>query len=269
MEKMKASTWQYAPPNSPQPLPRTSFLLSGPDLIPVEMANFEGEAISIDELKQLCLESTADDEPIAKIFLNNGNTKFSSRKPVLLLGELANPFQLSRLNLGIIPVLTVRIRNVCKTYADSLDSRMITPGIHHITLARTQGWWEGTHLAFATIEQIKKMIDWLSNGRQGAWRPVKPAEGEIMLEYDSLLNPPSKESIVWDGKTELCNAVEPPSTGPSFNISEVIVPVHTRYGCYDSRGKLIRHAHIVQRDFHSNYFRRGSSMKWQDILDVI
>ena len=45
-----------------------------------------------------------------------------------------------------MPIFIARLENLCRTYSDGLDSRMIQPGIHHITLARSEGWWEKTHI---------------------------------------------------------------------------------------------------------------------------
>ena len=268
MEKMKSSMWHYTPANSPQPLPKSSFLINKTELIPMELPSVEDNEATIEKVKQICAQSIVDGQTLSQYLAMISTPDISHRKPILLLGELANPFQLSRMNIGVLPVVTVRIEDLCRTYTDSLDARMIQPGIHHITLARSQGWWELTHMALATIDQIKKMIDWLSNGRKGDWKPVKPSEGDIMLECDSNLQSPSPTSMQWDGKVETCTDNPPTPTGPKFSISEVIVPVHTRLGCYDNRGKIIRCNHVSQRDFHTNYFRRGSSMKWQDILQI-
>ena len=72
----------------------------------------------------------------------------------------------------------------------------------------------------------------------------------------------------WDGVKETISVGSPAPTGPSLDLSNVMVPIHTKWGCYDSRGKIIRCSHVNQRDFHTNYFRRGSSKKWQDILKI-
>jgi hypothetical protein len=48
-----------------------------------------------------------------------------------------------------------------------------------------------------------------------------------------------------------------------------MVPIHTRHGCYDNRGRLARATHLPQRQFHEGMFRRGSSMKWNDVLEIV
>ena len=269
MEKMRASHWQYTPNNSPQPLPKSPFVSTDIDLLPLEFNLNDGGEIQIDELKQKVSQASVGDSTLGEFLSSNSSTNLEDRMPILLLGELANPFQLSRLKLGIIPVICVRITGLCRTYADGLDSRMVRPGIHHVTLARTLGWWEVTHLAFATLSQMKTMVTWLNNGKRGDWRGVKANEGLIRVENDLQLKHPSVESITWDGKTETCTDEEPEANGPSFDISQVMIPIHTNYGCYDSRGKIIRCIHVGQREFHTNYFRRGSSKRWQDILDIV
>ena len=269
MDKMKTSMWQYAPNNSPLPLPKMPFVCCNFDLLPLQFSLDMTEEITLKQLQDSVESAMLDNTTLGEFLRSNSAPSMNERMPILLLGELANPFQLSRLKLGIIPVVNVRLQGLCRTYADGLDARMIRPGVHHITLARTSGWWETTHLGFATLPQMKKMIEWLNNGRHGDWRPVKPGEGEIRIENESQLQPPAPESLTWDGKNEACTEQEPEPTGPSFDISKVMVPIHTKQGCYDSRGKLIRCVHVGQREFHGNYFRRGSSKRWQDILTII
>ena len=266
METTDARQWQYVPTNSPQPLPKTNYIVHQNNLASITLGELPLDEISLAELVDFCSKGMVEGAQLSDYLRQNNQQPMAERKPILLLGELANPYQLARLKLGAIPVFTVRISDICRTYADSLDNRMINPGIHHITIARTQGWWEITHLAFATLPQIKQMIDWLSNNRKGDWRPIKLGEGSISLESNQHLSPPTRESLNWDGKTETVSEKAPELTGPNFDIGEVIVPIHTKYGCYDSRGKIIRCAHVGQRDFHTNLFRRGSSKKWQDII---
>ena len=52
MEKMRASHWQYTPNNSPQPLPKSPFVSTDIDLLPLEFNLTDGGEIQIDELKQ-------------------------------------------------------------------------------------------------------------------------------------------------------------------------------------------------------------------------
>ena len=113
------------------------------------------------------------------------------RKPVLLLGELANPYRLQDMKMGPLPLFTVRLEGVCTTWSDGLDPRETQPGVHHVTLARTPGWWETVHLGMATLDQLKLIRSWIENGVRGSWRPVKLGEGELRIEHDPLLEPPS------------------------------------------------------------------------------
>ena len=269
MEKMKTSMWQYAPNNSPLPLPKTPFVCNDTDLFPLDFSLEGSDEISFDSLKQSLALSEVDNTTLEQFLIANSAPLLSERMPILLLGELANPFQLARLRLGSVPVINVRLQNLCRTYSDGLDSRMIRPGIHHVTLARTKGWWETTHLAFVTLPQAKQMIEWLNNRRHGNWRPVKPNEGNLRVENNSTLSPPPFESLEWDGKTEICIADEPAPNGPAIDITQVMVPIYTKNGCYDSRGKLIRCVHVGQIEFHANFFRRVSSKRCQDILEIV
>lgn len=268
MDKMHPGLWQYTANNSPNPLPRTPFVCTDKELFPLEFELMATEPVTLEVLLQKLSQATVDESTLEEFFTARSAPSMAERKPMLLLGELANPFQLSRLRLGIVPVINVRLGNLCRTYADSLDSRMINPGVHHVTLARTAGWWESTHMAFVTTGQMKSMVEWLNGGKRGHWRPVRPREGIVKVENSTVLCPPP-EAVTWDGVTETCIAAEPDCSGPQFDISDVTVPIHVRHGCYDNRGKIVRCAHVGQREFHANYFRRGSSKQWQDILDIV
>ena len=271
MQPDTPNLWPYTPANSPLPLPEGPIIVTSKA---IHYLQFNEEKISTDdvlslkEIQKFCLNFRAEGLTIDQILSQENAENMESRRPFLLLGELANPFQLNRLNIGPMPIFIVRLENLCRTYCDGLDSRMIQPGIHHVTLARSEGWWEKAHMGMATLEQMKKMTSWLSNGRRGDWKPVKPAEGGIRFETDTSLESPSFDSLNWDGVKETISVGSPAPTGPSLDLSNVMVPIHTKWGCYDSRGKIIRCSHVNQRDFHTNYFRRGSSKKWQDILEI-
>ena len=272
MQAKTPNLWQYAPANSPLPLPDGPIIVTKNQIHYLSLdgdKNESGESFNLEEIQQYCSQFTSEGKTIDAILSLENAELLKDRKPFLILGELANPFQLNRLNIGPLPIFTIRLENLCRTYADALDNRMIIPGIHHITLARSEGWWEKTHMAMATIAQMKSMITWLNNGRTaGDWKPVKPAEGVIRFENDSQLQSPSMDMIHWDGVSETVEQNPPKSTGPSIELKQIMTPIHTRWGCYDSRGKLIRCSLVGQRDFHTNYFRRGSSKKWQDILKI-
>ncbi len=271
MQAETPNLWPYTPANSPLPLPEGPVIVTNKTIHYLQNNNQNiaiDDMLSLEGIQKFCSNFSSGESSIAQILELENAENMGLRKPFLLLGELANPFQLNRLNLGPIPIFIVRLENLCRAYCDGLDSRMIQPGIHHITLARSEGWWEKAHIGMATIEQMKKMVAWLSNGRKGDWKPVKPAEGGIRFENDTMLKSPSFDSLNWDGVKETISIESPASTGPSLDISQVMVPVHTKWGCYDSRGKIIRCVHVQQRDFHTNYFRRGSSKKWQDILKI-
>ena len=64
------------------------------------------------------------------------------------------------------------------------------------------GWWEKTHMAMATVDQMKTMVSWLDNGRSGTWRAVKPAEGSLHFEHETI-DAPEAEDIIWDGEHEV------------------------------------------------------------------
>ena len=263
--------WPYSPANSPIALPDRPILCSANEVVtlfnsddvPDFTTKLDGKALT----SYLAGYGTENDS-LDAVLGAQGVAPMAQRRPILLLGELANPYRLQDINIGPLPVFPVRIEDVCRTWADGLDTREAYPGVHHVTLARTPGWWEHSHLGMATVEQMKALIGWLENGVRGSWRPVKLAEGSIRLDVESDLEPPTKQDITWDGMVERVELTMPAPTGPMIDLTTLMVPIHTRQGCYNNRGRLARCAHINQRDFHDNLFRKGSSHRWDDVLSV-
>ena len=176
--------------------------------------------------------------------------------------------------MGPLPLLPVRLEGICRTWADGLDPRDAYPGIHHVTLARTPGWWEVSHVGMASREQLKLIRDWLDNGVRSTWRPVKLGEGTIRFEHDPMLQPPTTSDVEWDGTTERVSMPTPEPTGPPISLEELLVVVHTRQGCYNHRGRLSRCVHMHQRAFHDGLFRKVrpivgmTSSRFDDVPNV-
>lgn len=196
-----------------------------------------------------------------------GGAPLDERWPLLLLGELANPYRLAALRCEAAPILRVRLSDLCRTWTDGQDARHIQPGLHHVTLARSRGWWEVAHLGLFTRPEMKRLTMWLAEDRPGVWKAVRPAEGRLHVEIGAL-EPPTRDDIQWDGAEERVERPAPAFTGPEVDLSNVMVPVHVRRGCYDHRGRLARCVHYPQREFHENVFRRGSACDWEDVLKV-
>ena len=261
--------WPYAPANSPVALPESPLFFSNRNLSVLSQPSHDAtELLTGASLQAYCASFTSPDGTVDELLAEHSAAPMSQRRPFLLLGELANPHRLQDIRIGAMPIFTVRINGLCRTYADSLDPRDTYPGVHHITLARMPGWWEKTHMAMATVEQMKAMVSWLDNGRSGTWRAVKPAEGSLHFEHETI-DAPEAEDIIWDGEHEVVERAPPPTNSPEIDLSATMVPVHTRYGCYDNRGRLARATHLPQRQFHEGMFRRGSSKKWNDVLDTV
>ena len=268
MEHSSPRLWTYTPSNSPVALPKEPLFFNSRELVSLRFPEKSHEVVLNGEsLHAYCSSFESEQGTVDELLAEHGGAPMTQRRPFLLLGEMANPYRLQDIDLGPMPIYTVRLTNLCRTYADALDNREVVPGVHHITLARTEGWWEKTHMAMATVDQMKRMVTWLDQGRKGTWKPVRPAEGLLHFETQSL-SAPMPEDILWDGHKEIVEMPSPDTTGPQIDLKTVMVPIHTKYGCYDNRGRLSRCAHIAQRDFHENFFRRGSSKKWNDILDI-
>ena len=269
MENSSPRLWTYTPSNSPVALPKQPLLYHPNELVPLEFPrNTAEQTLSGKLLQDYCGSFTSNSHTVHDLLQAFDEAPMSERRPFILLGELANPYRLQDIGLGSMPIFTTRISGLCRTYADALDNREVKPGVHHITLARTEGWWESAHLGMATVEQMKRMIAWLDQGRKGTWRPVKPAEGSLHFE-NGLLPSPLLDNVSWDGAKEVVESPAPAFTGCEVDLSTVMVAVHTQHGCYDNRGRLARCVHIGQREFHEKMFRRGSSKKWNDILDIV
>ena len=257
--------WANPPGNSPLPLPTGPMFFSTRELSGLSFPEIpNNDQLDLDGLK----------ECIGKFTLESGKRvseviDLDKRRPLLIAGELANPYRLCDIMAPDMPIIPVRLENICRTWADNLDPRDIQPGIHHVTLARSPGWWERSFITLLELPDMKKMVAWLDGSISNTWAPKRLAEGIIRLENDMNLESPRLEDISWDGIEEKVTVKIPEPNGPKLDLSSIMVPINTRSGCYNSRGRVIRCAHYQQTEFHDNLFRRGSSFKWDNILNFL
>ena len=269
MDGRSPRLWPYSPASSPVALPETDLFytpeatwrLTHPDEQPEGMLDLNG----LRTWAAMC--TNANGALLPDLLAAEGAAPLEQRWPLLLLGELANPYRLADLRCEVAPIFRVRLSDLCRTWTDRQDARHIQPGLHHVTLARSTGWWEVAHLGLFTRPEMKRLTMWLAEDRPGVWKPVRPAEGRLHVE-NGPLDHPAREDIQWDGSEERVERPAPAFTGPELDLSTVMVPVHVRRGCYDHRGRLARCVHYPQREFHENVFRRGSACHWEDVLDV-
>lgn len=240
-------------------------LFSNRELIPLTAPEMpESETLDLDELKQwIGAHKTENGESLGDVL------DLSNKRPLLLAGELANPYRLADIMAPDLPLIPIRLEGLCRTWSDGLDSREVQPGVHHVTIASSPGWWETSHLTLIGIQEMKTLVKWLDGTIPGAWRPIRSAEGVIRLENNAQIGYPSAEQMSWDGIEERVEVEMPAANGPALDLSTIIIPIHTKYGCYDSRGKIIRCAHMPQRTFHDEMFRRGSSKKWNTLIKTL
>ncbi len=265
MASQSPRLWPCPPGNSPRPLPTGPILFTMREIIDLKPHNMPvADSLNLDDLREYFSLFTLPDGKILGDLID-----FSKRRPLLVMGELANPYRLCDIMAPDMPIIQVRMENICRTWADSLDSREVQPGIHHITMARLPGWWEMTHLTMVEPADLKRIVQWLDGPNPNNWLPKRIAEGTIRLEENYQLSPPDQEKLEWDGVTENVLQDIPPASGPSLDLSTIIVPIHTRMGCYNSRGRIVKCIHTPQTEFHDNLFRRGSSFKWSDILSFL
>ena len=269
MDGRSPRLWPYSPASSPVALPETD-LLHTPDATRVltPPATPHDGMLDLAGLRAWVASYTdAEGTAVPDLLKAREAASLEERWPLLLLGELANPYRLAALRCEVAPILRVRLSDLCRTWTDGQDARHIQPGLHHVTLARSTGWWEVAHLGLFTRPEMKRLTMWLAEDRPGVWKPVRPAEGRLHMETQPL-DHPARDDIQWDGTEERVERPAPAFTGPEVDLSMVMAPVHVRRGCYDHRGRLARCVHYPQRDFHENVFRRGSACHWEDVLNV-
>lgn len=257
--------WANPPGNSPLPLPSKAMFFTMSQLDEMEFPEMPNlDSINLEQLR----------EYVGSFELENGTTvsqniDLSKRRPLLIAGELANPYRLCDIMAPDMPLIPVRLENICRTWADNLDSRDIQPGIHHVTIVRSPGWWERSFITMLELPDMKKLVNWLDGPNANTWSPKRLAEGVIRLENDMGLLSPNLEDISWDGVEERITLPIPDANGPSLDMSTIMVPINTRSGCYNSRGRVNRCYHYPQTEFHEKMFRRGSSFKWNQTLDYL
>ena len=172
MENASPRLWTYTPSNSPVALPKDPLFFNSSELLTLQVPhNTPEEVLSGKNLQDYCASFVSDKGTVDELLSLHESPPMTQRRPFLLLGELANPYRLQDIGVGPMPIFTVRMTDLCRTYADALDNREVVPGVHHITLARTEGWWERSHIGMATVEQMKHMVAWLDQGRKGLGSP--------------------------------------------------------------------------------------------------
>lgn len=265
MDASSPRLWPYSPNNSPRPLPSGAILFTMKEIIELTTPSMPPcTSIGLEELRSYFGEHVLPDgKKLSEIM------DLSKRRPLLIVGELANPYRLSDINASDMPIIPIRLEDICRTWADCLDPREIQPGVHHITLARSPGWWEVSYLTLLEPLEMKRLVQWLDGSVANTWLPKRLAEGTIRLENDITLNSPKIEDFSWDGIEEVIDAKRPDPNGPELDLSTIMVPINSRVGCYNSRGRIIRCCHYPQKEFHDNLFRRGSSFKWSDLLTFL
>ena len=257
--------WANPPGNSPLPLPSKPMFFTSAELSEMTLPDMpETDSLDLGGLKEYVGKFTLENGKMVKDVID-----LEKRRPLLIVGELANPYRLCDIMAPDMPIIPVRLEGICRTWADNLDARDIQPGIHHVTLARSPGWWERSFITLLELPDMKKLVAWLDGSLSNTWAPKRLAEGVIRLESDMGLLPPKLEEISWDGIEEKVEVDIPEANGPALDLSTIMVPINTRLGCYNSRGRVIRCAHYPQTEFHDNLFRRGSSFKWNQILDFL
>ncbi len=257
--------WSNPPGNSPLPLPLGPIFFTSREIRQISTPKMPvGDSIDLAGLRNYIGSHAFDDgTTIADVI------DLEKRRPLLIVGELANPYRLCDIMAPDMPLIPVRMEGICRTWSDNLDDRDIKPGIHHVTVVRSPGWWERTFITLLEPADMKRIVKWLDGPEPNTWAPKRLAEGVIRLEDDLQLAPPNFDQMSWDGVTEKVEVEIPKANGPALDLSTIMVPINIRIGCYNSRGRVNRCHHFHQTEFHEKMFRRGSSFKWSDMLNFL
>ncbi|MDB3858535.1 hypothetical protein N9289_00810, partial [Candidatus Poseidonia sp.] len=137
MKDISPRLWTYSPANSPIPLPDRPLLFTTQAVI--SLTSFSSNAshdepLNREEVQAYAAGFGSDSTSLGDLLLAHEAPSLAERKPVLLLGELANPYRLQDIGMGVLPLLPVRLEGLCRTWADALDPRESYPGVHHVTL---------------------------------------------------------------------------------------------------------------------------------------
>ena len=257
--------WPNPPGNSPLPLPPGSMFFTSREISKISAPQMpEGESLDLAGLRDFIGSHSFEDGTTVSDVID-----LEKRKPLLIAGELANPYRLCDIMAPKMPIIPVRIEDICRTWSDNLDDRDVKPGIHHVTIVRSPGWWERTFITLLEPADMKRIVQWLDGPRPNTWAPKRLAEGVIRLEDDLELLPPAFDQISWEGIAERVEVDIPKANGPALDLSTIMVPINTRTGCYNSRGRVNRCYHYPQTEFHDKMFRRGSSFKWSEMLNFL
>ena len=151
------ATWTVAAPalalqsaSSPVALPETDLLHTPEATWVLTPATPHEATLDLSGLRTWAASYTdAESTALPELLKAHGAASLEERWPLLLLGELANPYRLAALRVRRRPS-SVRLSDLCRTWTDGQDARHIQPGLHHVTLARSRGWWEVAHLGLFT-----------------------------------------------------------------------------------------------------------------------
>ena len=110
------------------PLPQSSFLYTDSKIYNIQNAEFLNGEVSISDIRKEISKIDIDGNRLDSKLSEMGQASLDERFPILLLGELANPWTLSNLKLGAIPIFSAVLENLCRVWSDGLDSRYSNPG---------------------------------------------------------------------------------------------------------------------------------------------
>ena len=107
--------WANPPGNSPLPLHSQPMFFTSAELSEMSFPTMpETDSLDLNGLKDY----------VGKFTLENGKSvkdiiDLEKRRPLLIVGELANPYRLCDLMAPDLPIIPVRLEGICRTWADN------------------------------------------------------------------------------------------------------------------------------------------------------
>ena len=107
--------WPYSSASSPVSLPNNSILFTQNKVIDLSCTVSEIDTtITLQgaELQKYLSCYASDSANIEQLIEEHNAPAMSERRPFLLLGELANPYRLQDINIGVLPIFTIRLEEL-------------------------------------------------------------------------------------------------------------------------------------------------------------
>ena len=103
MDEVSPRLWLYNPNTSPLPLTDSSYFYSDSKIQNMNVQIWENGPQSLDDLRHKISQFIVGEKSVDSMLEEKNELGMKHRFPILLLGELANPWALSNLRIGSMP----------------------------------------------------------------------------------------------------------------------------------------------------------------------